>query len=289
MKAGMCPAPWKTPWSAQLERQFNMREAFPDHVDYFARWRRESDEARKALKPALDVPYGNQEREKLDIFPGGRAGAVLVFIHGGYWRTMDKSDFSFLARPFTSRGVTVVMPNYPFCPAASIGEIVAATRRMLAWVVANIAPYSGDGKQVNVAGWSAGAHLAAMLLAGDAPERARPRSVVAISGIYDLRPLRHVHANEDLRLTEEAAVANSPALLEPAHRARLEIVVGERETDAMHEQARSLANAWKSSFGGLSPKSIAGAHHYGVVSQVGDESSELFRLVLDQLGAGVEP
>jgi arylformamidase len=265
-----------------------MREAFPDHVEYFEEWRCSSEEARKDVEPALDVSYGKGEREKLDIFPGDRAvGAVFIFIHGGYWRTMDKSDFSFLARPFVSRGVTVVIPNYPFSPAAAIGEIVTATRRMLHWVFENIGTYGGDSGQVHVSGWSAGAHLTAMLLTASSATAERwPRSALAISGIYDLRPIRHLRANEDLRITQSAAVTNSPVLLKPAHRTRLAIAMGSLETSAIHDQARSLVSAWGPELGGgLSSRSIAKAHHYSVVSRLGDESNELFRLALELIGA----
>jgi arylformamidase len=212
-----------------------------------------------------------------------------VFVHGGYWRTMDKSDFSFLALPLVSRGITVVMPNYPFCPDAGIGDIVAATRRMLRWVSENIGRYGGDSSHVHLAGWSAGAHLVTMLLTSAADGAGQgPASVLAISGIYDLRLLKHVRANEDLRITDGVAQANSPALLTPARKARLAIVIGALETLAIHEQASALVSAWRSELPELTTATIAAAHHYSMVSRLADESSELFALALEVMGHRAE-
>lgn len=276
-----------TAWSAKLERQYNMREAFPDHVDYFADWRRRSEAARRTLDPVLDIPYGSGDREKLDVFPGNSSsGAVLVFVHGGYWRTMDKSDFSFLAVPFVSRGITVVLPNYPLCPDVGIDDIVSATRRMQRWVSENIGRYGGDSGEVHLAGWSAGAHLVTMLLtlAAEGAER-DPASVLAVSGIYDLRPLKHVRANEDLRITDAVALANSPALLAPARKTRLAVVIGALETSAIHRQAAVLETAWRPQIPDMISTATGAAHHYSIVSRLADESSELYNLALKLVGA----
>ena len=150
---------------AWLDLQYNNRARIPEHPQIFDRWARRSAEVRERLSRRLDIRYGDGPNETLDIFPASVADApVLVFIHGGYWRSLDKSDFSFVAPSFVQRGAAVVIPNYALCPAVTIDQIAMQMAHALAWVHRNIALYGGDPGRIVVAGHSAGGHLAAMLV-----------------------------------------------------------------------------------------------------------------------------
>ena len=142
---------------------------------------------------------------------------MLVYIHGGYWRALDKRDASFVAPPFVAAGALVVVPNYALCPAASIDEIVRQQRAALAWVWRHAAAHGGDPERIVVAGHSAGGHLAATMLATDWPgvDPGLPADLVkgalSLSGVFELEPLRHApFLAPDLQLDAAAAEAPQP-------------------------------------------------------------------------------
>ena len=252
-----------------LERGYNLRQAFPDYVQYFDDWRARSAAARARLDCLLDVAYGPKPRQKVDLFHSRDARApMLIFLHGGYWRSMDKSDFSFLAEPLVARGISVAMPSYSLCPEATIDEIVNDVRAAFAWLAER-------ADRIHLCGWSAGAHLAAMLVAGGMPKIS---SVLALSGIYDLRPLQHVSMNEDLRLDSHAAARNSPLLLRPKAQTRFAIGAGALETPALRKQSRDFADAWQ-----VSAREIPGVHHYAIVSELANDRGALFGTLLEQI------
>ena len=118
-----------------FDRMYNNRALVPDFADHLKRWADESQQARGNTQCLLDLSYGSGPNETLDIFPTDQANApVLVFIHGGYWRALDKSDHSFIAPAFTKKGVCVVVPNYTLCPAVGISDIVMQMVKALTWV-----------------------------------------------------------------------------------------------------------------------------------------------------------
>ena len=120
-----------------LERMYNNRMRVPDHADYYARWAAESALVRRSLPCDLDVAYGTAPGETLDVFPAARPGApVVVFIHGGYWRGMDKSQHSFLVPSLRAQGAAVVVPNYALCPQVSIPQITLQMVHAVGWACA---------------------------------------------------------------------------------------------------------------------------------------------------------
>ena len=158
---------------AWLERMYNNRALVPDYMDYLQRWAQDSAQVRANCPCALDLVYGPEAGETLDVFPATRPGAalapVLVFIHGGYWRSLDKSDHSFVAPPFTLAGYCVVVVNYALCPGTpehpvTVPHIGRQMEAALAWVWRYIGQHGGDRRRITVAGHSAGGQLAAWLL-----------------------------------------------------------------------------------------------------------------------------
>jgi arylformamidase len=267
-----------------LDTQYNNRARIPEHPQIFARWAAASQHAREHATVHPDLPYGEGPNETLDVFPSAAAGApVLVFIHGGWWRSLDKSDHSFLAPPFVVRGAMVVVPNYALCPAVSIEEIALQMVRALAWTYRNAARYGGDPGRIVVAGHSAGAHLAAMLLccrwsgvSPDLPQRL-VHSALAISGVFDLDPIRRTpFLQVDLHLSPPAVRRLSP-LRFPPPAGRLFAVVGGDESDEFLRQNRLLREAWGRRSVPVCER-VAGANHLTVLDTLADPGARLHAL-----------
>jgi arylformamidase len=236
------------------------------------------------------LSYGPHPRETLDVFTSPRANApVLVFIHGGWWRSLDKRDHSFLAPAFAQAGALVVVPNYALCPAVTIETITLQMVRALVWVHRNAARYGGDPSRIVVAGHSAGGHLAAMLLScrwqDVAPGLpAQPvRSALSISGLFDLEPLRRTpYLQVDLRLTPAAVARLSPAgFARPM--GTLYATVGADESEEFLRQNQLIRTAWGADAVPVC-EAIAGAHHMSVLHGLADPDSHLHALALDLLG-----
>lgn len=275
--------------AAWLERMYNNRARVPESGEHLARWTRESAQARLATPGVLDVRYGDAAGETLDIFPGPPSDApVLFFVHGGWWRSLDKSDHSFVAPPFVARGACVVLPNYALCPGTeaapvTIPAIALQMVRALAWTWRHVAAYGGDPSRITVAGHSAGGHLAAMLLACDwqavAPDlpAGLVRNALSISGLHDLREIRRVPFLADsLRLTERDARRASPALWPAPSRGTLYSVVGADESEAFHAQNAAIRQAW----GGKTVpvcELLPGLNHFSIVEALADPSQALHR------------
>jgi arylformamidase len=255
------------------EAQYNAREALPDHPQILARWARDSAVLRQQLPCSIDLAWGDDPDERLDWFPRatGSPGPVLFFIHGGYWRTLDKDHFAFLVPPLQRLGLDVVLANYGLCPRVSIEEIVAQLRRGLAWVHAQAPGYGADPSRLYLAGHSAGGHLVAMLMATDWAGMGRGevgqaiRGGLAISGIYDLAPLLGTSINVEARLDETSARALSPALLQPNVEAPLALAVGGDESAEFGRQAGLLSGAWPNA---LPPEAVPGTNHFTVLDEL---------------------
>jgi arylformamidase len=267
---------------AFVSREYNNRALVPDHAQYFTRWAEQSARARSTMTCYLDREYGPAPGEKLDIFPARKGdGSVLMFIHGGYWRSLDKADFSYLAPTWVDAGVSLVVVNYDLCPKVTIEEIVCQMLRASAWLYRHAEEYGMDEERLFVCGHSAGAHLTAMMMAALWPvfDPGLPRDLfkggLAISGIYDLRPLVEVDfLSADLRLDESSALKVSPAFLPPATRAPVFTCVGGLESSEFKRQNALLAQRWRSAVAADVP--MPGRHHFSVVDELANPASALF-------------
>lgn len=263
-------------------REYDNRELVPEHPRFFARWQADSEKARAALNGYLDRRYGPAPGETIDLFPSRKGnGACLFFIHGGYWRALDKKDFSYLAPAWVDAGVSVAVVNYDLCPRVTVEEIVRQMLRASAWLWLHAGDYGIDENHLYVAGHSAGGHLAAMLMAALWPlhDRRLPKRVfqgaLAISGIYDLRPLVQVPwLNADLKLDDGRARKLSPAFLPPATKAPLMTCVGGEESSEFRRQNALLGERWHDVL--ALDIAMPGAHHFSVIDALADPSSALF-------------
>jgi arylformamidase len=263
---------------AWLDTMYNNRALVPDFADWIARWATDSALVRGTRECTLDEAYGDGPNETLDIFPGASVGApVLFFIHGGWWRSLDKSDHSFVAPAFNdARGACVVVPNYALCPGTpeapvTIPDIAMQMVRALSWTWRHIRDYGGDRSRITVMGHSAGGHLAAMMLAchwrsvaPDLPE-ALVRNALSISGVFDLKPLQHTAFLADsLRLTDADSLRASPALWPSPPRVELCSVVGADESAEFLRQNALIQQVWGHDTVPVS-ETLPGRHHFSAL------------------------
>jgi arylformamidase len=266
-----------------LDRQYNPRVQISGYADFFTRWKQDALMTRESLQASLDLPYGAAQAETLDFFPSSKPAApLLIFIHGGYWRVLDKADFSWIAPPYVAAGISVAILNYGLLPKTPMIEIVNQMRRACAWAYGNAANLGIDRNRIFCTGHSAGGHLTGMMLATDWPAFSSelPRRLLAgaltVSGVFDLAPLTHAEfLRKDLGLDEAAARAVSPAFLPLQNHAPLLTAVGALESDEFHRQSRLIAAHWPSVVpAGL--LDVPGCNHLSVCDAMATPGNVLF-------------
>lgn len=258
-----------------LDRMYNNRALVPEHARHFGQWAEASEDARSAHPHHLDVAYGGSAKEKLDVFPAAPKGApVVVFVHGGYWRSLDKSEHSFIAPAFTNQGACVVLPNYALCPAVTLPQIVMLMVKALAWTYRNISQYGGDPQRITVIGHSAGGHLATMLLACQWRTYAKDlpvdlvRNAMSISGLYDLEPVMHTpFLKESLRLTPEQVLLTSPAWLPRPRQGKLYTLVGADESAEFVRHNSLMQAAWGKTVVPIC-ETVAARNHFSILEDL---------------------
>jgi arylformamidase len=272
---------------AWLDAQYNNRARVPDHAKYLARCA-EASALSRAQSPgaAFDLAYGTGPAETLDLFPAAQPGApILVFLHGGYWRSLGKGDFSFVAPAFNAAGATVVVPDYALCPAVTIEHICLQLVRAVEWLWRHAGDFGADPRRIALAGHSAGGHLAAMLLSGrwkqvadDLPPQPFA-GALSISGLYDLEPLRHTpFLQPDLRLTPASVARLSPAFF-PRPKGRLYTVVGALESEEFLRQNQLIRDVWGPTAVPVC-ETVPGRNHFDVLDSLVDPAGRLHDLAL---------
>ena len=277
---------------ATLDLQYNNRLNAPDHEYHLQQWELVSSEAGRKYTGHKNIPYGELERETLDIFPSDKPFAkTLVFIHGGYWYKNNPADFYLVAEAFRSYGITIVLLSYPLMPGYSMDRLVASCRKAIGWLHQNLSQYNGDAEQIYIAGHSAGGHLAAMMMATNWPQfdqrltKDTIKGVCAISGLYNLLPVQLCYVNDILKMDKEAAIINSPVQLAPDILCPLILVVGGEETAEYKDQSRELYDEWSAKGADVQYLEIAGTNHFSVLTSLLDHSSVLHKALRKMITA----
>lgn len=227
-----------------LAAEYNNRASVPDHPAHLARWAAEAKSYRDKATAEFDLAYGARPRNRVDLFKarGTSRGPLVVFIHGGYWRSLDKSSFSHIAKPANDHGLNVAVVGYTLCPEVTVSDIIDELRQCCLFLGQRY------GGRLLVAGHSAGGHLAACMAATDwqlyGARVDLIQACLSVSGLFDLRPLMATPMNDDLRLTDAEAMAASPLFWQVPTRVPLDSWVGGTESFEFLRQARSLPAAW---------------------------------------------
>lgn len=277
----------------EIDRQLNLRARWPEHATYFERWAAESAAVRDGRPAHLDRAYGPSAGQRLDVFPAAERSSggapLLAFIHGGYWQSLDKSDFSYLAPPFVDAGLAFASINYDLAPTVRMPEIVAQVRRALAWLYRNARDLGVDPDRIAVAGHSAGGHLAVVAMATDwrAEGEDLPADLLkggcSVSGVYDLRPIALSYQQEVLRLDEASVAAFSPLRHVPRRAGPLICAVGSEETEEFLVQQAAFVEAWRAAGLAATVVHLPGRQHFSAVDALGEDDHPLHAAVRDLL------
>jgi len=280
----------------ELQAQYSARAAVPEHPQIFRRWQQLSQQYRAEASCKLDIRYGESERQLLDLFlPNNTLAPLLVFIHGGYWQAMDKSDSSFLAEELVKQGAAVAVVNYGLCPAVTMDEITRQLRQGIQWLCHHAKDYGFDGNRIHLCGHSAGGHLAVMMLTNDwtkAPFSLPAdliKSVIAVSGLFELEPLIHTRINLALGLNQAMARKNSPLLLEPLSKAPIRLFVGGEESEEFHRQSIDFQTVWSARGMDIDYQDLPGLHHFNMIEQLTRRESHLYLMVSRLMGLNSVP
>ena len=271
------------------EVEYDNRARVPEHPEIFARWQREGAAFRAAARNAqLAIPYGPSPRQTIDLFPAKNRSLdddaqtpLALFIHGGWWRSLEPAMFSHMAAGPNAHGVTVALAGYDLCPQVSITQIIEQMRAACLWL------WRKQRKRMVVYGHSAGGHLAACLLAqdwkafaSDAPADLVP-AAFAISGVFDLAPLTQVSMNQDLRLDDAEARRVSPLHWEVPAGRTLDALVGALESSEFLRQSKIIADGWRARGVATRYEEIAGANHFTVIDPLSDPKSAMTKRVME--------
>jgi acetyl esterase/lipase len=268
---------WATLSRAERDAAYNNSDAVPGSADITAARTAASAAFRAAHAGHLDLPYGRGERTKWDLYPAAEPNApCIVFIHGGYWQRGSRDAAAVLAEGLLAHGWSVAFPGYTLAPEATLARIVAELQTAFDWLAAE-GPAHGIAGPVMVSGWSAGGHLAAMALS-----HPRVSAGLAISGVYELGPIRDTYLNEKLNLSDEEIATLSPLRLPVVHKP-LAIAYGTYELPALVESSRLLhaRRAAAHAPGALLP--VVRANHFDILDQIGAPGGVLTRAALDLL------
>jgi arylformamidase len=259
--------------TVDYEVEYNNRARVPEHPSLFAGWAKDAAAYRARHAPRA-ICYGPGARNMIDFFPGDDDCPIVVFIHGGYWQSLDGSTFSHLAGGLNAQGISVAIPSYDLCPGVTVDDIIRQMRaasRELARL----------GRSLVISGHSAGGHLAACMLATDWPafDASLPEDLVvaayAISGLFDLGPLVETSINNALRLDHAAARAVSPLFWNAPVRGSLDAVVGENESSEYLRQSKSIVDIWGAAGVATRFGTVANANHFTAIAPLADPDSKM--------------
>ncbi len=248
---------WRGMSRQDLDRGLNNGAAVAGSGEIVNGWDRRSAELRATRSDHLDLRYGPRERSRIDFFKAAANAPTLLFIHGGYWQMRAKENFALFAAGPMAHGINVALIGYTLAPDATLDQIVAEIHAGIDYLAGRLAELGGDANRIAVSGWSAGGHLTAMAMSN-----ARIKGGVAISGIYDLEPIRHSYLNEKLGLDEAMSHRNSPMTQAAGAMKPLALTVGSGELPLLRRQTADFAGH-RAKYGlPVAYEEIPGADHF---------------------------
>ena len=274
---------WRDYDQAGLDRQYNSRGTVPDASVYLREYAARTRDAKAKLACTENLRYGGGADEVLDIYPAEKSGAaVLVFLHGGDWRSLSKEDAGFAAPAFVAAGAIFVAVDFSLVPATTLPAMGAQVRRALLWLWKNVTAHGGDPEHMHIAGHSSGANLVGQLLMTDwlsnfgAPADL-VKSAVFISGLGDLEPVRLSFRNQNLKLSASVVAQASLLRRNLGTKCPMLVAVGENETDDYRRQSREVADYWRKRGNSAELFELKGRNHFDAVLEWADSSSDVFR------------
>jgi arylformamidase len=265
----------------QLDAAYNNRAAVWNAEAIIVGWHARSARIRQSRRGHLDLAYGDSLRQRLDLFLAeNRSAPTLMFIHGGYWQRNDKEEFVFIAEGPLARGINVAVVEYTLAPDARTDEIVGEVRRAVAWLVEHLGDYDADPAHIYLAGHSAGGHLTAIAMSLGAV-----KGGLAISGLYDLEPIRLNYLNVKLGLDVAEARRNSPILHLPPMAGPLVVAYGTAELPELCRQSVEYGKAWAENGlpGYLLPVSVA--DHFTILEHLANPDGALTQALMEMIAS----
>ena len=254
---------WRKMSREQVDRGLNNGAAVAASADIIAGWEKRSAALRQRHPQHLDLRYGQRERNRIDFLKSRDKAPTLLFIHGGYWQHRAKEVFTLIAEGSMAHGINVALIGYTLAPDATLDEIVAEIDAGIDFLAAQLPDLDGASGGIVVSGWSAGGHLTSMALANP-----HVRAGVAISGIYDLEPIRHSYLNEKLRLDEAMSRRNSPMMMSGGPAKPLSLVVGSAELPLLRKQTADFAGHRARHGLPVTYEEIPGADHFTIMNEM---------------------
>jgi arylformamidase len=265
---------WRGMSQQDRDRGLNNGDAVAGSADIVADWERRSAEIRNRYPQHLDLRYGARERNRIDFLKTRDKGPTLLFIHGGYWQHRAKEIFALFAEGPLAYGINVALIGYTLAPDANLDQIVAEVHSGIDFLGKQLSALGGDTKGIVVSGWSAGGHLAAIALA-----HPFVRAGMAISGIYDLEPIRHSYLNVKLGLDEAMSRRNSPMMEAGGTMKPVSLVVGSAELPLLRKQTADFA-AHRARYGlPMTYEEIAGANHFTIMNELSSPHGRITTLI----------
>lgn len=272
--ANLATLDWRAMTQVERDAGLNNVNAVPGSLNMVASWEPRALAMRTSHPDHLDISYGAKPRNRMDIFKVAENAPTLVFIHGGYWQSRAKENFSHFAAGPMAHGINVVMFGYTLAPEATLDEIVAEIHAGLDALVA-LGPSRGiDVSRLVLSGWSAGGHMTAMALG-----HPHVKAGMAISGIFDLEPIRHSYLNEKLQLDAAMSARNSPLMHKGGAMKPLALVCGDDELPLLRKESACFAGH-RATYGlPVSYEEIAGANHFSIMNEMEQPTGRITTLI----------
>jgi arylformamidase len=265
---------WRKMSQQERDAGLNNGTAVAGSVEMVAGWEKRSGEMRKSKPAHLDLRYGLRERNRIDFFKAAEKAPTLLFIHGGYWQNRAKEVFSIFADGPMAHGINVALIGYTLAPDATLDEIVAEIHAGIDFLAGQLPALGAAYGGIVVSGWSAGGHLTSMALSNP-----NVRAGMAISGIYDIEPIRHSYLNEKLKLDEAASRRNSPMETAGGPAKPLSLVVGSAELPLLRKQTADFAGHRAKHGLPVAYEEIPGADHFTILHEMGSPQGRITTLI----------